>query len=104
MKEMRKKISGTTTVSSILLSDFNRDILNYVTLLNKSLRKDTLFGKEIKAPVKNINDIVKDYVKKSTNELVKQGLKVQRARSISRCTIEKSLEYHMNIFENQENY
>jgi len=90
-----RKATGTTTVSVELVTEFKRKIVNYITLMNKALSGETLFGNKIQMPTRNLNDIKADFIVKSTIILNKAGLNKSRAKSISKYVMDKTLEETM---------
>jgi len=102
-----KTTKGSNTVSIDTVLAFTKDIELYV----ESLRKEVHSNKEEMNPLaiafnelqteqeihkgRNLDDILKDYIKISTEELSVQGVHRGRGRSISRHTLEKVLEEKM---------
>ena len=93
---MRKvTTTGTNTVEAGLMAKFNKDIEQYVSLLQKAVSGDTMFGSKVPMPSKNLMEITADAIKASTEVMYSNGVKKTRARSVSKYVFEKALEDKM---------
>jgi hypothetical protein len=87
--------NNTAVVSSDLKVKFIAEVERYITELNLAINEEPkmLFGNPVpvQMPKHNTTDILNKYIELSTVELQSTGLRKQRAKSISKYTLEKIL-------------
>jgi hypothetical protein len=95
MIKSTKRATGTNTVNSGLMAKFNKDVEQYVNLLQKAIQGDTMFGQAVPMPSKNLMTITDEAIQASAKIMTENGVKKTRAKSVSKYTFEKALESKM---------
>lgn len=96
------KVTSTVnpgTVSVKLRDSFSKELVQYTKMIQKCLSGETMLGSVIKMPAMNINDILTKYIVLGEQELLSNGAKSHRAKSISSFTFKELLEIEMNNLE-----
>ena len=92
---MRKSTTGTNTVDAGLMAKFNKDVEQYVNLLQKAISGETMFGQVVPMPAKNLMTITEEAIVASTKAMSENGVKKARAKSVSKYVFNKALESKM---------
>jgi hypothetical protein len=95
MNNINKVVTGTNTVSMAIMTKFNKDVEQYVNLLQKAIQGNTMFGQSVPMPSKNLLGITNDAIQASTKIMTENGVKKSRAKSVSKYVFERALESKM---------